>query len=322
MKRIRWAILALAPLAMAPTCDAVGPAAPSAPSGSDGPGPNAPKPVPGVGCRTYLCPGHDTPFACGDCIDNDGDEQIDYGWDQNCTGACDDSESDLDAFVPGAPPVGCRVECYFDAGVGGAEACTYDLRCDPREPRAIDGGRTRFESCEYVGDDAVDTLALWGDATCADLADALDDASDGLACSTSCGELTPPGCDCFGCCELPARSGNFVYLGTRNADGEATCTYEAAEAEFAATGGDPGVTDRACRLCTQSSTCRTPCEPGERCFGETIPPVCLLPEPPLPGPNAPHASCPPGTDISCVDHADCDTDEMCMRGCCLVIYPL
>ncbi len=321
MKPFLWAVLAVAPLAMAPTCESRRAGAPAVTDDAAG---RIPKPLPAFGCRTYVCPGHSEPFACGDCTDNDGDGQVDYGWDQNCTGACDDDESSLETLVSSAPPVGCRAECYFDGGLGGAQACTYDLRCDPREPRAIDGGRTRFESCEYVGDDGRATEPLWGPSTCEDLVAALDDANGGQACSTSCGAMTPPGCDCFGCCELPARSGNFVYLGTRNADGESTCSYEAAASEFAATGGDPGITDRACRLCTPVATCQKPCQEGDRCLGDTIPPVCMLPDPPMPPANDPSASCPPGTSASCVEgeSAGCPELETCLFGCCTLVIPL
>ncbi|MBC7171946.1 MAG: hypothetical protein H5U40_05955 [Polyangiaceae bacterium] len=315
MKRLLCAVVALAPLAMAPTCDSAQPST-AVPEPSD----RIAKPTPAFGCTTYLCPGHSEPLACGDCIDNDGDGQVDYGWDQNCTGVCDDDESGLAASLPATPPVGCRAECYFDGGIGGAQACMYDLRCDPLEPRAIGGGRTRFESCEYVGDEAFATEPIWGSSTCADLAAALDDANGGEACSTSCGALTPPGCDCFGCCELPARSGNFVYLGTRTADGAATCTYEAAAEEFASTGGDPGALDRACRLCTPAATCQKPCLEGDRCLGETIPPVCVLPEPPLP-PRDPRFVC-AETSSSCVDTADCPATTYCVEGCCQIIIVL
>lgn len=320
MNRLIWAVIAVTPLAMAPTCQSSRPAeAPDAAEGAPG---GQPKPVPGYGCRTYVCPGQSEPFACGDCVDNDGDGQVDYGWDQNCTGACDDDESSLDTGLPSAPPVGCRAECYFDGGRGGAQRCTYDLRCDPREPRAVRGGRTRFESCDYIGDEGRSSVALWGPLTCEDLVSGLD-ASGDASCSALCGDVTPPGCDCFGCCELPARSGNFVYLGTRSADGETTCSYEAAAREFAETGGDPSVEDRACRLCTPVATCQRPCQEGERCLGDTIPPVCVLPEPPLPPSSRPIDHCPPGTTTSCVEDEDCPwSGQSCNLGCCEVIILL
>jgi hypothetical protein len=180
--------------------------------------------------------------------------------------------------------------------------------------------------------------------TCAEVRAALDDPANGPSCMETCGPATPPGCDCFGCCELPARSGNFVYLGTRDADGAGTCTYEAGVDEFAATGGDPDAAiDRACRLCTPVTTCMTPCTDFDQCFGEPPPPplACVPTDPgtnpdggPVTRPDAgsdpvtdPDASVGPapkcaGSGNACVATRDCPGSQICYLGCCLEVIPL
>jgi hypothetical protein len=42
------------------------------------------------------------------------------------------------------------------------------------------------------------------------------------ACRTACLPLTPVGCDCFGCCEYPKGTANFIWLGSLTG-GESQC---------------------------------------------------------------------------------------------------
>ncbi len=311
-------------------------------------------------CHRRLCPGRTAPYACGDCIDNDGDGLQDFGGDPDCFGPCDNNEEGLDPLIPGAPLLDCAVDCYFD---GNAETgnCRYSLLCDPLEPRAIDEHTMVCDSCDFVGEDALDDLVVRDGMTCTDILTALDDPANGPSCMETCGPATPPGCDCFGCCELPARSGNYVYLGTRDAEGAGTCTFEAGVAELEATGGDPeAAIDRACRLCTPVTSCMNPCTDFDLCFGE--PPPTLACEPPgsNPGldggvPSTPDGGVGPGPDPDpdpdgdggvdpepvpdggvdpgpqpkcvigrkpCTHTSECSGVELCYLGCCLEIIPL
>src|SRR5690606_20308809 len=104
-----------------------------------------------------------------------------------------------DPLIPGAATTDCDVDCYFD---GDAETgnCRYSLLCDPLEPRAIDEPGT-CASCDFIGEENVDQLDVRDGMTCAEVRAALDDPANGPSCMETCGPATPPGCDCFGCCE-------------------------------------------------------------------------------------------------------------------------
>ncbi len=162
-------------------------------------------------------------------------------------------------------------------------------------------------------------------------------------CHSFCSPLTPNGCDCFGCCELPAGSGEYVFLGTLGSDGSPTCTLAAAEA------GD----HTACHPCTPVADCLNTCDHCELCLGRTtLPPDCFPPPPPPPpvdaghypdggvipydaGPTPPDAATPDaatpdagppppprcGTGIQpCGLPTDpaCPTGQYCITGCCVV----
>src|SRR6185295_13509379 len=104
-------------------------------------------------------------------------------------------------------------------------------------------------------------------------------------CATVCGPITPNGCDCFGCCELPAGGGNYVFLGSRDASGAGTCTL--------ATASDPA----SCHPCTPVGACLNPCDHCELCLGATtLPPDCFAPPPVDGGMPLPDGAPPPPVD--------------------------
>jgi hypothetical protein len=360
MKRALWFVVATAPLTMAPLCESK-PLPDDGGAGSGGGG-GAVAEAPSGGaaaCHRRICPGRAAPYACGDCIDNDGDGRSDFGHDPDCFGPCDNNEEGLEPLLPGAGTMDCEVDCYFD-GNADAGNCRYSLQCDPLEPRAIDHTMV-CDSCEFVGEENLDQLEVRDGMTCTEILAALDDPANGPSCMETCGPTTPPGCDCFGCCELPARSGNYVYLGTRDESGAGTCSYEAGVAEFEATGGDPDAAiDRACRLCTPVTSCLRPCTDFDLCFAE--PPGQLACEPPggappgsnpgsdggvAPRPDAgvdpdpdPDPDPPAGPDggvqsgpkptpghcasqeLRCTRTSECDGPAICYLGCCLEIVPI
>jgi hypothetical protein len=151
------------------------------------------------------CQGHI--YECGDLIDNDGDGLLD-NLDPDCLGPCDDTEDSYYGGIPGQAGPPCQVDCYFDQDSGaGNDDCYWDHRCDPLStdpeyyPEPENGAQ-----CEFAGDDYVVNPT---GKTCDTL---LVEQSE--ACQNYCAPLVPNGCDCFGCCELPAGSGSFVWLGS------------------------------------------------------------------------------------------------------------
>jgi hypothetical protein len=211
-------------------------------------------------CVPLACGGAIRP--CGDCEDNDEDGRVDAS-DPECLGPCDESESELQSGavnVTGA----CRADCYFDLNSGsGDDRCGWSFRCDPLSV-APDFDPTGSAMCDHDP-----TLAI-----CA--------GSELGPCLERCLPLTPNGCDCFGCCELPAGSGRFVWLGS----------------------GDDQ------RPCTPVPDCQNTCDECELCVGRTT----LLPS----CSGTPGPACAPGVR-ACDPQglADCGINHYCITGCCV-----
>jgi hypothetical protein len=226
-------------------------------------------------------------YACGDCDDNDGDGSID-ALDTQCLGACDDTEDSFSGGLPGQINTPCRQDCYFDRDAGsGNDDCYYDHACDTLsvEPDYPPSGDP---ACAYD-----ETTRLSGtSATCSEVRAAQSDA-----CIAYCKPLVPNGCDCFGCCELPARSGRFVFVGS-TVDGVPSCTE--------ATLDDP----IACKACTPVPSCFERCDACDVCVGEVeAGPGCVTED--RCGGEVP--AC--GADVL----APCSSDSYCVTGCCIAV---
>jgi hypothetical protein len=268
------------------------------PTGVDGWGP-----LPDGGCRVVQCQSHT--YQCGDCMDNDGDGRMDWQ-DPDCLGPCDNSESGFDLAIPGGGSAPCRLDCYFDQDTGtGNDRCEWDHRCDPRQPSA--------PTCMYSSPPPPS-------ASCP--------AQQSQACRDFCLPLVPNGCDCFGCCELPAGSGRTVFLGSEPLNGAPRC--------------DPTTVNNpsSCRACTQVTSCLNRCERCEVCIGRPVPPAeCFVPTPPPDAGARPDGGTIPGNDAStpptdggttntgqCLadiqpcglpGQALCPTNYYCITGCCI-----
>jgi hypothetical protein len=199
------------------------------------------------------CQGHI--YECGDLLDNDGDGLIDSD-DPDCLGPCDNTEGGFYGGIPGQAGPACTVDCYFDQDSGsGNDDCHWSHKCDPHEtapgfyPESNEGNK-----CTY--DSKANTPGTAG--TCDELY-----TTQSKACHDYCGPLTPNGCDCFGCCELPAGKGNYVWLGSEDANGNGSCTL--------ANLNDPAK----CQPCLPVQACLNHCDPCELCIGKTtLPPEC------------------------------------------------
>jgi hypothetical protein len=194
------------------------------------------------------CQGH--VYQCGDQLDNDGDGLVD-AFDPDCLGPCDNTEDSYFGGIPGQNNAPCKMDCYFDQDTGpGNDDCYWDHRCDPNEvdpnyyPEPNHGSM-----CEYDPN-----FQIKNNLDCADA-----QAAQSATCGSYCGPLTPNGCDCFGCCELPAGSGKTVWLGSVGADGTTVCTIADLD--------NPDI----CHPCIQVAACNNPCDPCEICIGKPMP---------------------------------------------------
>ncbi|MGB0648010.1 MAG: hypothetical protein ACPGQS_12580 [Bradymonadia bacterium] len=235
-------------------------------------------------CQPTLC--QDKLLECGDCIDNDGDGKTDWR-DPECLGPCDNTEgAGLSSGVGGETRQTCSLDCYFDFGNGsGNDKCRWDHRCDPLSPES---------SCEY------DSERL-GTRDCPDRQEPT--------CEDVCLEITPNGCDCFGCCTFPPLSDAgpngapaYVWIGHQDEQNNSTCTLDALTNETS------------CPRCTPVADCLNECGRCELCLGKTeLPPDCLD----SPNPNEENARCSEDvTPCGQPNDAPCPDGFYCVTGCC------
>jgi hypothetical protein len=222
------------------------------------------------------CGGADAP-QCNDCIDNDGDGDID-GFDVECTGAIDDDESSFATGIPGDNMDLVNQDCFFDGDSGaGNDGCNRHVCCilglDATE--CDDGG---YDNNFDPGSDCPPV-----DPECLEV----------------CAPVTPPGCDCFGCCTICDDTGCVdIYTNPAIApDCDADSIHDPA----------------ACPACTKVADCGVDCTDD--------PSDCVL----CPGqdPNDLPDSCSgqecPGGATACTDNTDCTSTEFCSTGCCLAV---
>ena len=208
-------------------------------------------------------------YLCGDTLDNDGDGLIDYQ-DPDCLGPCDNSEDGLSLNIPGGDGPACTVDCYWDSNSGsGNDGCYWNHQCDPLSvapnyyPEPWNGNK-----CQYNANANTPGTNL----SCDQLLN-----QQPATCLSICPDLTPNGCDCFGCCVLYKDGKEYgpVWLGTEDGNGNFTCTLDKL---------GTADQDKACAPCTQvKNECYNGCGKCELCIGKTpddLPPECFPPPPP------------------------------------------
>jgi hypothetical protein len=229
-------------------------------------------------CAVTECRGD--PYQCGNCEDDDQDGLVDSR-DPDCLGPCDNDEGGLSTGLGTITASPCKQDCYFDGNAGpGNDKCEWSHACDPHSvaPDYWPSGEMR---CVYEA--GVPVMGV----DC----EALSQTQDQL-CLDNCLPLVPNGCDCFGCCELPGRSGNFYFVG--GVQGATGCQLD--------TLGDPEL----CPPCTQVPGCLNECEACEVCVGSLpVDPLCN---------NA--RACPDGSR-KCGPDSACDFGDYCVTGCCV-----
>jgi hypothetical protein len=227
---------------------------------------------------------------CNNCIDDDGDGLIDAA-DPECIGPLDNDEGTFATGIPGDNVDACKQDCFFDGNSGqGDDGCDWNLKCDPADP-----GSHLPKACPY--DPNFHNCST----------------SQSQQCLTNCRTITPNGCDCFGCCQIPGAP-HPIYLAP-------TCT--------AAAFNDP----TKCPACTQVTSCINTCDHCEICVGKpTLPPDCSVGTTGAggssgsggasgtggaggSGPSCPDgaAYCGPGG----VDPLSCPPNTYCITGCCI-----
>ncbi len=231
-------------------------------------------------CTVTACQGK--VFACGDCIDNDGDCKMD-SQDSQCLGPCDNTEDSFNGGISGQNNSPCAVDCYFDSDLdANNDNCYWSHKCDPLEvtPNYPPEGM----QCSYNPGASIPGYG----GSCAQAS-----MTQSQFCVDHCQPITPNGCDCFGCCALPGIN-YTVWLGSEDPAGVGSCN--------ANTINDP----TKCKPCTQVQACINTCETCEICVGQTqLPAGCA------------EQSCPAGAQ-KCGQQAQapCPNGNSCITGCC------
>jgi hypothetical protein len=238
----------------------------------DAPGSNADATVP-PGCVM----GVDQP-QCNNCLDDDNDGTID-GFDIECTGATDDDEGGFATGINGDNIDTVKQDCFFDGNSGsGDDGCEIHVCCLLGAPDQA--------SCPFGPQ-------MYDPAEC--------DDPQSERCRMNCFDLTPPGCDCFGCCTLCDPVTDVCRDVITNPATAPNCD--------ATTLNDPA----ACPSCTKVETCNNPCD-TEGCIlcpGQTpddLPDTCNGQE------------CPAGSAV-CGGGTACPEGQFCIGGCCIAAIP-
>lgn len=218
---------------------------------------------------------------CANCIDDDGDGDID-GYDIQCTGPLDNDESSFATGIPGDNIDAVKQDCFFDGNSGsGNDGCDIHVCCLL--------GATTVQECPFNSGPTYNPMAC---------PPPIGTGTITQQCKDVCGKLTPPGCDCFGCCTLCDPTTNDCFDIATNPNTSPNCTT--------ANLSDPA----ACLRCTKVSDC------GNTTCGGTS---CIL----CPGqdPSDLPAECNmqecPGGGPTCGLEGVCPEGLYCSNGCCI-----
>jgi hypothetical protein len=253
---------------------------------------SGPPPTMTVACQAQI-------YQCGDLQDNDGDGLLD-NQDPDCLGPCDNTEDSYYSGIPGGDGAACIVDCYFDNDSGpGNDNCYWNHKCDAHE-MAPNYYPEPDNGVQCAHDTSANTPGT--PLSCEQLNDMQSDT-----CHKICDPITPNGCDCFGCCELPAGSGKFVWLGSKDKNGVPSCSI-------------PGLDDPdKCHPCQPVDACLNGCGVCELCLGkDTLPPECY-PDGGAGG-SGTTGQCPPDVQPCGLEGQEpCPFNKYCITGCCQAI---
>lgn len=230
---------------------------------------------------------------CSNCMDDDGDGKID-GFDPECTGPLDNDEATFATGIPGDNKDSINQDCFFDGDSGGGnDGCNQHVCC-------LLGAQTKQECID-------DLQGLVNNPTTEGNKYNKDNCYQPLGtvpipqqCIDVCGPISPPGCDCFGCCVVcdPMNPSSCVTIDVNPAVSP-DCTPD--------TLTDP----TKCKPCTQNDSCGNTTCGGATCIlcpgqdPSTLPPEC----------NG-STACPTGS-MACGTDGSCPTGSYCSNGCCI-----
>lgn len=249
-------------------------------------------------------------IECSDCMDNDSDGKID-GFDPECSGAADDREDSFATGIPGDNIDATNQDCFFDGNSGaGNDGCNQDVCCILQADADPTNGLTAQQVCQMLAPgrngSPYDKNACY---------EPFGNTPVPQQCIDVCGALTPPGCDCFGCCTTCNENGcRDIVL---NPAVSPNCDQTNIT--------DPGVDgidnngDEPCKRCVKSDCGSTECAyDGVSCT--PCPGQCDqngVCNPPLPSSCGGNTTC-PGDIVPCDANGNCaEAGTFCSSGCCV-----
>lgn len=218
---------------------------------------------------------------CSNCIDDDGDGRTD-GFDPQCTGPLDNDELTFATGIPGDNKDAVDQDCFFDGNSGaGNDGCSIHVCC-------LLGAKTVAEC--HIGQNRFDPNQCPPPIGTAEIPQ---------KCIDHCGKLTPPGCDCFGCCTLcdPETNACFDILinpldsmgcGPLTLNDPTKCLRCVKNTQC----GSGTCGDKTCILCPGQDPSDLPMD----CMGMTV--------------------CPSGQQ-TCTTDSGCPEQTYCSAGCCV-----
>jgi hypothetical protein len=244
---------------------------------ADGPGPDGPAVPPGCNGPVAGAP------QCSNCVDDDNDGYVD-SFDVECTFPVDNVESSFATGIPGDSVDLIYQDCFFDGDSSLTnDGCSVHVCCLL--------GATSKAQCP-IG------ASQYNPKSCPP---PLGNTQLSQMCTSVCGPLTLPGCDCLGCCTLCDPATNDCVDVATNPITSPGCTLQQMS--------DPAL----CKRCTKLETCGKPTCGGTSCIlcpGQApsdLPPSC----------NGTPA-CPADT-TSCANGETCAAGTYCHAGsgCCI-----
>jgi hypothetical protein len=221
---------------------------------------------------------------CANCIDDDNDGKID-GFDSECSGPLDNDEMSFATGIPGDNIDAVKQDCFFDGNSGsGNDGCDIHVCC-------LLGATTRA-ACT-IGQNQYNPT---------DCPPPIGNRQLSDKCIQTCAPLSPPGCDCFGCCTecIPGTNPPQCFDVIINPATSPNCN-------------DTNLANPdACKRCTKSTTCN-----GGGCGGDTCV-LCPGQDPSTLPPTCSGQSCPNGR-MMCGAGGTCPADSYCSNGCCIAV---
>ena len=224
-----------------------------------------------------------TPTQCSNCKDDDGDGRVD-GFDPECTGPADNDEATFATGIPGDNMDAINQDCFFDGDSGaGNDGCNIHVCC-------LLGATTQAECRTKLGKNV-----NYDPTQCPP---PIGTKPLSQQCINVCGKLTPPGCDCFGCCTICDPASNQCSDIIINPNTSPDC-------------GPTTINDPTkCLTCMKSTTCGTSQCGGLSCV------LCPGQDPSDLPASCTMTACPTG-ETTCTPDTPCGEGTYCSAGCCI-----